>query len=185
MAMSDVPGPLNFDRNHLRRVLRTAALACIIVWIAAIAILLLVDPSGSQCPGWNITTTHGSSHSIWGLVGMITTPAVLVICYYALRWKRLAQKIESSSGSNKRWSNFVPWMAADTINPRTFPYNRLFTCVGIGWTFCCAQPLFTMVESCIKYHEHYLGFSIPSILAIGWFIIFGGFVIAYVGGRNQ
>lgn len=130
----------NFDPGFCLTAIKWAAASCVGWLAAALAILALVDPSGSQCPGWVIHAEKGNATSLWVLVGLFTALPTIWICFLVTIWEQISQKIYDSElrGSN----------------PSCFPgyqrdYNGMFAVISIGWSLFCTAPLWIMLTKCV------------------------------------
>jgi hypothetical protein len=177
--VTENPGLTNFDVEFCRRIVLIAAAVCATLLLVAIVILLTVDPGHSYCPNWQIPAKQGTN-SIWMAVFIPALPATIWICIVALFWDRAAGKIISSARVTRVGHKRPFWIPNPTLNSTTFPYNRLFLCVAIGWSFGCALPLIMMGEYCLTAYRSlsFLGFVLV-------FVIGGGLVIAFVGAGDQ
>jgi hypothetical protein len=105
------------------------------VWLTIeLAILILVNPSRGQCPGWIIYARNGEATSVWVLVGFFTALPTLWINFFATRWKYYSEKIYESASNDPR---------------RNHNYDANFLIISIGWSLFCTTPLWIMLTKCM------------------------------------
>jgi len=166
------------DQRHLRLVLRIVAIVCVCFISAAIAILLLVDPNNSHCPGWQIALKVGRDRSIWDTVAICGFLAFWM-CILALNWKLVARMIVGSANA-ANWPSFLQRY----VRPNGFPYDRMITCVGIVWCYACAQPLLDMFENCTLTAEGQPFTAPANMLDFGlWILVTGLLTYCATGSR--
>jgi hypothetical protein len=142
--MDERPKLPHYDPDFCGKVVKGAACVCVGLIVAALLVLLLVNPSSGQCSG-----PHQPSAASLLFMGL---PA-LVICNVALRWDHhYARKIHDSiaygqgpfswlgSKSDRKELNFENILLIDT--------NWLIVRVMAGWCLCCAIPLFVTLMEC-------------------------------------
>lgn len=131
----------NYDPDFCRKVGRWAAASCVVWLTISLLILSLVDPSNSRCPGWTIYARNGAATSLWFLVGFLTALPTIWICFVTLRWERFSQKVyDSAAGTYQPF--MVPKFLSDSFKPDpvTFPHNRMFVVVFVGWSLSARAP---------------------------------------------
>ena len=82
---------------------------------------------------------------------MFTALPTMWICFVALRWKRFSRKIyDQAAGTYRPYLILMPKSFYDRYNPDplTFPYNRVFVIMVIGWSLFCTIPLWMMLTNC-------------------------------------
>ena len=149
--MNDRPFLPLYDPDFCRKAARLSAASCL-VWLATLLLILIfVDPSRGQCPGWIIYAENGSATSLWFLSGMFTALPTLWICFVALRWERSSQKIYDTAKDD-----YQPFMTPKFLydsfkpDPVSFPYNQMFVGIFVGWSLFCTIPLWIMLGTCTK-----------------------------------
>jgi hypothetical protein len=158
--MNERPNLPFYDPDFCLRVAKWGAASCVGWLTIALLILTFVDPSNSRCLGWTIYTTKGAATSLWILVGMFTALPTIWICFIVLRWERFSQKIyDNAAGTYRPYPNLMPQVLYDRYNPDpfTFPYNRVFVVVNVGWSLFCTGPLWLMLTNCTNL-SRYLGY---------------------------
>jgi hypothetical protein len=145
--MEQRPALLNFDPDYCGKVAKIAACVCFCILFFEALILLLVDPSGTQCPGWVITSKGKEGASLWALVGIFTGFPAIWIGVIALRWKQwFAQHMYEKLAHRKFPATFGSPEKIDFV--LLVNSNQLFLQVCIGWCLFCTAPLWTMVAKC-------------------------------------
>lgn len=124
------------------------------MWLAiAVWILVLVDPTGSQCHAWTIYDKNGQATSLWLVVGLFTAFPTIWICLIVLRWKSFSQIIYDAGADN--YKRFLASKGRyDQNKPASFifPFNLVFVVVVVGWCLFCAIPLWVMILPCYLGH---------------------------------
>lgn len=141
----------NYDPDFCLKAAKWGAATCVAWLVCALLILTLVDPSNSRCPGWTIYAGNGQATSLWVLVGMFTALPTIWICFIVLRWKRFSQRVyDSAAGTDRPFPNGIPKELYDSFypDPVTFPHNRVFAVVFVGWSLFCTSPLWLMLTNC-------------------------------------
>jgi hypothetical protein len=144
---------LDFDPDFCRGIAKWAAVICT-TWLAiAVCILVLVDPTGSQCPAWTIYDKNGQATSLWLFVGLFTALPTIWICFIVLRWKGFSQIIHGAGAdSYKRFLASKGWYDQNKPASFTFPFNRAFVVAVVGWCLFCSIPLWVMILPCYLGH---------------------------------
>ena len=156
--MDERPYLPNYDPDFCLKVAKWGAATCVGWLTIALLILTLVDPSNSQCPGWIIHAKNGQATSLWLLMGMFTALPTIWICFVVLRWERFSQMIYDTAAGT-----YQPFMTPKFLydrykpDPFTFPHNRVFVAVNVGWSLFCTGPLWMMLTNCTNV-PRYLGY---------------------------
>lgn len=136
----------NFHPDFCLRVLKGLGVACSLVAVTVLVILIVVDPSGSRCPGWLIRTSGGQT-SLWLLFVCLTVLPTLWVWYIVLRWDTIAQKQrEILTGQRDPGlslffsSDFLPFLNMD----------QLMVGISIGWWLFCTIIPWTMIFDCTE-----------------------------------
>jgi hypothetical protein len=130
---------------------RVAATACGLLVLCAVAILVVIDPSSTRCPGWFIVAKNGTSFSIWGLVAM-QAAATVGIGFIALKWRWFAQRMidklrwaERTLEADAKAGFFEQFEAMSAV--RSNP-NWVFPIVCGGCVVFCSIPLLVIATQC-------------------------------------
>src|SRR5262245_2319597 len=147
----------HLDPHYCGRILRIGAGACIILVLCAVALLTLIDPSNTRCDGWLIAVGNGTSVSIWGLVA-IAAGWTLVTCYYAVTWRRFAQRsIETIEWGERTWvakttfslhDFWEDWDQFHALCARSINFNQLIVVVMTASALFTAIPLLVIAAEC-------------------------------------
>jgi hypothetical protein len=140
----------NYDPDFCLKVIKLGAATCVVWLTVALAVLGRVDPGNSRCPGWMIYSKNGEATSLWVLVGLFTALPTIWICFVVLRWKHFSQKVYDQAAGYRPYPDLTPKTLYDRYNPDplTFPYNRVFVIVAVGWSLFCTGPLWMMLGNC-------------------------------------
>ena len=153
--MTGHPDLPNFDPDYCARVVRIAAAASVVLALITIAILLTVDPSHGQCPGWRFPTKNSGAVSLWFVVTFFTAPAVIWICVIAVRWAWFTQKILDAVTRSERRAAASSWYVAITGLDRAticrFPFNAVWLVAITGWALLSNAALGTILTTCTKW----------------------------------
>jgi hypothetical protein len=141
-----------FDPEFCGRVCRAAATVCLAL-IFGTAIFVITAQS-SKCPGWWIPGTGAPSTSVLGLLA-ITGSWGLVVTYYAVTWKRFAQRVidriqwsEQTFVSGTRPSWYSDWSQFNAMCAASLDFNILFVVVMIVSVLIVAVPLLMIATNC-------------------------------------
>lgn len=136
---------LDFNPDFCRRIAKRGAVICITMLAIAVGILVLFDPSSSQCPAWTISDKNGGT-SLWQWVGLLTALPTLWICFIALRWTYVSQLIRGgAAGGYTRFLDSKGHLDEDKRPTVTFPFNLLWVVMVMGWCVLCTIPLWMML----------------------------------------
>lgn len=139
---NDVP---EFDPDYCFRIIRLAALACVLLVIIETLILALVDPGASRCPGWTITLAGGATISPGPATVFVCFPAAIFLCVVTFRWRHYVGRVYESIGRP-----IAPLTRSTSAGRPNLDFNRLFLVVTIGWCLFCSIPLWMMLGGCAK-----------------------------------
>jgi hypothetical protein len=158
--MNERPNLPNYDPEFCLKVAQLAATACIGWLIIGLLILTFADPGNSQCPEWTIHSKNGQATSLWFFFGLFTALPTIWICSIVLRWEHFSERVyASAAGTYRPFPNLMLKFLYDRYNPDpfTFPYNRVFVVVSVGWSLSCTAPLWLMLTNCTNL-PRYLGY---------------------------
>jgi hypothetical protein len=141
---NDVP---EFDPDYCFRIIRLAALACVLLVTIETLILALVDPGASRCPGWTITLAGGAAISLGPATVFVCIPAAICLCVIVFRWRHFVSRVYGSIG--RPIAPFTHSISASS-GQSNLDVNRLFLVVTIGWCLFCSIPLWMMLFGCAR-----------------------------------
>lgn len=154
LPTNERPELRNYDPAFCRNTARWTAVTCVGWLTIAIAILVLVDPQNTRCPGWTFYSTNGQASSLWAVVAVLTAPATIWICYVAWRWERFSQQVYDNAAGVGPFSGRFGLHRPDLL---TFPYNSVFLIVSVVFSVVCMAPLWFMLANCTNL-PGYLGY---------------------------
>lgn len=143
------PIPFNFDPKFSGKVVKIGAAASVLVVLAAIVVVLAIDPSSTACPEWRIGARRGNEHSIWAVIGFAGLLAGWIV-YAAAGWERWGADLIVLRLRNKRQldTSLDPWKHLEETTTEALDINNLSVVVCVGWTLFCAIPFFFIVFEC-------------------------------------
>jgi hypothetical protein len=147
----------HLDPQYCGMIMRIGAVACVILVLCAVAVLTLIDPSSTRCRGWLIAPENGTSVPIWGFVA-IAAGWTLVVCYYAVTWRRFAQRlIETIEWGERTWVTkttfslqdlWEDWDQLHALCARSINSNHFVLLVMVASAVFAAIPLIIMAAEC-------------------------------------
>jgi hypothetical protein len=124
-----------FDADGRVKVARFAVAASVVLSAVTAAILLMFDPP-NQCPNWHLNDP--ASTSLWELLALWTTPAIVFSSFIALRWNWVAQKAAETDGPEE----LTPF------GPMMVPVTYVMVPICVATSLLSQFPLFLLVTEC-------------------------------------
>ncbi len=148
----------NFDPVFCHTVVRIGAIVCALIVASEIVLLMTIDSSTTRCPGWVIVGDSASQPmSLWVFV-LFSSVWTLIVSYYAVTWRRFAQKILSKIDVSERtwvssdgfnfWRSSYAWKEFNALAARSGNLNSLLVLVMIASAFVAAIPLLALAIAC-------------------------------------